>query len=187
MRTGPASRALATTLASPVRRTLSTPLTSPARRALVAALVSLVVVAGCGVRPSDAIDAGEPPSGGVAPATTITVHLVRNGRLHAVTRPWPGGRPRFSADTLALLLAGPTARERARGITTDIPAGAGPFSVATRSPGHLVVALSVPAGELSALAVEQIVCTAAATTPESPARVTVAGAGRNVDLRSCPA
>jgi hypothetical protein len=49
-----------------------------------------------------------------------------------------------------------------------------------------VVTLSTPAGELSALAVEQIVCTAAATAPESPAQVTVVGAEQDVDPRNCP-
>ncbi|MEU4834201.1 hypothetical protein [Streptosporangium sp. NPDC023615] len=160
--------------------------TGPARLALAAGLVSLAAATGCGVRPSDVVDAGEPPSGGVAPATTITLYLVRNGRLDAVTRPGPGGRPLFKADTLALLAAGPSARERAHGLTSDVPPEAGPFSVTVRPAGHLVVTLSVAAGDLSALAVEQIVCTAAATAPESPAHVTLVGAGRSVGPRDCP-
>ncbi|MBF8192296.1 hypothetical protein ITP53_42765 [Nonomuraea sp. K274] len=147
---------------------------------LAAGLVSLVAVAGCGVRPSDVIPAGDPPSGAVAPTTIL--YLVKNGRLSAVTR--PSGRPLFKADTLALLAAGPTAREQALGFTTDVPPEAGPFSV-TAKPGHLVVILSTPAGELSTLAVEQIVCTAAATAPESPAQVTVVGAGQDVGPRTC--
>nr|BFE78146.1 hypothetical protein GCM10020093_007470 [Planobispora longispora] len=48
--------------------------------------------------------------------------------------------------------------------------------------GHVTVTPSAPAGELSALAVGQIVCTAAATAPESLARVTIVGAGQEVDL-----
>gem|GEM_PF-4783588 len=44
----------------------------PARRMLAAGLVSLAAITGCGVRPSDVIPAGDPPSGHVAPATTIT-------------------------------------------------------------------------------------------------------------------
>jgi hypothetical protein len=148
---------------------------------LAAGLVSLVAVAGCGVRPSDVIPAGDPPSGAVAPTTTITLYLVKNGRLSAVTRP---GRRLSQADTLALLAAGPTAREQAHGLTTDVPPEAGPFSVTAKPAGHLVVNLSTPAGELSTLAVEQIVCTAAATVPESPVQVTVAGAGQGEPTRS---
>ncbi|MFC4120669.1 hypothetical protein [Nonomuraea zeae] len=156
----------------------------PARRMLAAGLVSLVAVAGCGVRPSDAISAGDPPSGGVAPTMTIILYLVKNGRVSAVTRP-PGGRPIFRADMLALLAAEPTAREQANGFTTDVPSEAAPFSVTAEPAGHLVVTLSTPAGELSALAVEQIVCTAAATAQESPVQVTVVGAGQSVGPRNC--
>jgi hypothetical protein len=159
--------------------------TKLARRMLAAGLVSLVALAGCGVQPSDAIEAGDPPSGSVAPTTTITLYLVKNGRLSAVTRrPGPGSRPLFPADTLALLAAGPSAREQANGFTTDVPPGAGPFSV-TAEPGHLVVTLSTPASELSPLAVEQIVCTAAARAPESPVQVTVVGAGQGLGPRNC--
>lgn len=154
-----------------------------ARRVLAAGLVSLVAVAGCGVRPSGVITGADPPSGGVVPTTTITIYLVTNSRLSAVTRP---GGPLSQADTLALLAAGPTAREQAHGLTTDVPPDAGPFSVTAKPAGRLVVALSAPASELSTLAVEQIVCTAAATAPESLAQVTVVGAEQGVDSRDCP-
>lgn len=155
-----------------------------ARRVLAAGLLSLVTVAGCGVRPSDVIPAGDPPSGALVP-TTIILFLVENGRLSAVTR--PGGRL-SQADTLALLAAGPTAKEQAQGLTTDVPPDAGPFSVTAKPAGHLVVSPSIPAGELSALAVEQIVCTAAARAPEGPVEVTVAGAGQESrpGARACP-
>ena len=158
--------------------------TGLARRMLAAGLVSLVAMAGCGVQPSDVIPAGDPPSGRIAPTTTITLYLVKSDRLSAVTR--PNDRPMFPADTLALLADGPTAGERAHGFTTDVPPEAGPFSVTAESAGHLVVTLSTPAGELSTPAVGQIVCTAAATTPEKSAQVTVAGAGQSVGPRSCP-
>ncbi|GIH96357.1 hypothetical protein ACFFMN_38965 [Planobispora siamensis] len=158
--------------------------TGPARRALAAGLVSLIAMTGCGVQPSDVILAGEPPSGAAAPATAITVYLVKNGRLHPVTR--PGGRLLFPAHSLALLAAGPTAREQSHGFTSDVPPEAGPFSVTIEPAGRLVVTPSAAAGELSALAVGQIVCTAVATVPRSPARVTVAGAGQEVDPRDCP-
>ncbi len=158
--------------------------TGPARRMLAAGLVSLAAVAGCGVQPSDVIPAGDPPSGRVAPTTTTTLYLVKNGRISAVTR--PRDRPMFPADTLALLADGPTAGERANGFTTEVPPEAGPFSVTARPAGHLVVTLSTPAGDLSAPAVEQIVCTAVATAPGGPAQVTVVGAGQSVGPRSCP-
>ncbi|MGJ6967814.1 GerMN domain-containing protein [Streptosporangium sp. G11] len=154
------------------------------RRMLIAGLVSLAAVAGCGVQPSDVIPAGDPPSGRVAPTTTTTLYLVKNGRLSAVTR--PSDRPIFPADTLALLADGPTTEERALGFTTDVPPEAGPFSVTVKPSGHLVVTLSTPAGDLSALAVEQIVCTATATALENPSQVTVTGAGQSVGPQNCP-
>ncbi|MEU6431617.1 GerMN domain-containing protein [Microbispora sp. NPDC046973] len=155
------------------------------RTGLAAGLVALVAVAGCGVRPSGVITGGDPPSGAVARSTAITLYLVKNGRLSAVTRRF-GGRPLFPADTLTLLAAGPTAEEQADGLTSDVPPTAGPFSVTAGPAGHVVVTLSAAAGDLSALAVEQIVCTAAATTPQSPVQVTVVGAGQRVGPRNCP-
>ncbi|MFC4006509.1 hypothetical protein ACFOY2_04705 [Nonomuraea purpurea] len=162
--------------------------TGLARRVLAAGLVSLVAVTGCGVQPSDAISAGDPPSGHVSPAiappTMITLFLVKNGRLSAVTR--TSDRPLFKADRLALLAAGPTKREQTQGLTTDVPPEASPFSVTVMPDGHLAVGLSTPARELSTLAIEQIVCTAAATMQESSARITVVGAGQSVGPRNCP-
>lgn len=159
--------------------------TGLARRALVAGLLPLVTVAGCGVRPSGVITGGDPPHGGVQPTTTtITLYLVRNGQLSAVTR--PGGPPLSPADTLALLAAGPTASEQAHGLTSDVPTAAGPFSVTADPTGHVVVTPSTPARQLSTMAIAQIVCTAAATAPGGPADVTVTGAQPGIDPGGCP-
>ncbi|MFD0474702.1 hypothetical protein ACFQ0B_45510 [Nonomuraea thailandensis] len=56
---------------------------------LAAGLVWLVAVTGCGVRPSDVIEAGDPPSGRLAPTWEASLYLVRNGRLSVVNRPGP--------------------------------------------------------------------------------------------------
>ncbi|RBQ15829.1 hypothetical protein DP939_32980 [Spongiactinospora rosea] len=156
------------------------------RRGLAAGLLALVAVAGCGVQPSDPIPAGEPPSGSVRPPAKVTLYLLKNGRLSAVKRPRPDDRPLFPGDTLALLAAGPDAKEKARGFTTEVPREAGPFSAIVRPPGQVVVNLSVPAKGLSERAVEQIACTAAAAGPEPPAQVTVVGTGRSISPRDCP-
>ncbi|MEV5407791.1 hypothetical protein AB0K60_02980 [Thermopolyspora sp. NPDC052614] len=155
-----------------------------ARRMLAAALVSLVAVAGCGVRPSGVIRGGDPPKGSVARAATITLYLVRDGRVTAVTR--PGGRPLSPADTLTLLAAGPTEREREQGLTSEVPSSVGLFSVAVKPDGGLEVTLSSPVGELSTRAVEQITCTAAAIMRGSTGKVTVTGGGRSVGPLKCP-
>jgi hypothetical protein len=158
--------------------------TALARHTVTAALIPLLALTGCGVRPTDAVAAGDPPSGRVAPATTITLYLVKNGRLSATTR--PSSRPLFITDMLALLADRPTPREQEDGFTTDVPPEARPFSVTAASADHLVVNQSTPARELSALAVQQIVCTVAATAPESTVQITVVGAGQGVDRRDCP-
>ncbi|MER6513869.1 hypothetical protein ABT158_44130 [Nonomuraea sp. NPDC001636] len=154
------------------------------RRALATGLAALVAVAGCGVRPSDVIAVGEPPKGPVALTTTIILYLVQDGRLSAVTR--PSARPLFRTERLALLAAGPTEEERARGLSTEVPPEADPFLVTVKASGRMVLTASAPGGDLSPLAVQQIVCTAAAL-PGSPARISVAGARTSVDPRDCPA
>jgi len=159
--------------------------TARALRVLAASLVALAAATGCGVQPSGVISGGDPPSGAVAPTAAITLYLVKDGRLSAVTRRHEG-HPLFPADKLALL-AGPTPEERARGLTTEVPPGARPFSVTTERPGRLVVTLPMAARDLSARAVDQIVCTAAAAmTPDRAVRVILVGSGQSVGPRTCP-
>ncbi|GAA2872474.1 hypothetical protein GCM10020220_072180 [Nonomuraea rubra] len=174
------------TLRLPRRRTIrrEAPSEDPARppRARRGPRLARAAVAGCGVRPSDVIEAGDPPSG--ARRTDLADHPLPGAErpLSAVKR---SGPPLTPADTLTLLADGPSARERSRGLTTEVPSEAGPFEVTAAPAGHLVVTLSTPAGDLSALAVDQIVCTAAATA-DGPAQVTVVGAGQSAGPRTCP-
>lgn len=151
-------------------------------RLLVAGLVSLAALTGCGVQPSGVITGAAPPSGPAEPATTI-LYLVSNDRLSPVLRPGP---QLSQADTLALLAASPTDEERAHGLTTAVPPEVAPFSVAATPSGRIVVTLSTPASGLSAVAIAQIVCTAAAAAPASPTQVTVLGAGQEGHGPRCP-
>jgi hypothetical protein len=144
-------------------------------------LATLLALAGCGVQPSGAIPAGAPPSGPVALTSKITVYLVKEGRLSAVTRRGP-----TLSKSLMVLAAGPTPSERAEGFTTEVPRDAAPFSVSNERADRLTVTVSTPAGELSRLAVDQIVCTAVAATPGRPSQVTIVGDGQSVGPRSCP-
>lgn len=120
---------------------------------------ALTALAGCGVQPSGIIRGASPPSGAVAPAVASTLYLVSNGRIEPVSRS-TGPMPR--ADALALLAQEPTEEERARGLTSEVPPAAVPFSVTTEISGRTVVTTSVSPDELSTLAVDQIACTAAA-------------------------
>lgn len=80
------------------------------------AVAACAALAGCGIRPTGIIGAGEPPSAQAHPAT-ITVYLVRDGRLVPVTRPGLPGQPFLAMEQLAVP---PTERERAMGLRTDV-------------------------------------------------------------------
>jgi hypothetical protein len=135
------------------------------RAALVAAVL---LVAGCGVRPSGVILGGPAPT----VASAAQLYLVFGGRITPVLRPNPP-----SADALTLLAAGPTTAERNQGYTTEVPVG-----IALDATGS-TVAVSVDVTTLSPNAFDQIVCTASpGSTP-----VVVTGGGQSRGPRSCPA
>lgn len=137
----------------------------------ILAIVAVLLVVSCGVRPSGVIRGALAPTGTVAGAQ---IYLVRDARLTPVTR--LGSLP---AEGLALLAAGPTRDEEANGITTELPPGL----TLTALDGTVTVSADV--SQLSTLAVEQIVCTATVTGGFTP--VTVAGGGRTRDPAKCPA
>ncbi|MFJ2085713.1 hypothetical protein ACIOBK_24530 [Micromonospora chokoriensis] len=176
-------------------------------RALVAGgLLVAVLTAGCGVRPSAVITGRAAVSG---PAEGIGVYLLAQGDLALVLRQpkatqagaapavncspsSPGGSPCQPAQALALLAAGPSEDERASGLTSEVPAGLGPFTVtpgAQRS--DLTVTTAGAVGPLSANAVDQIVCTvtdAAAQVGlvDSLAAVSIVGPDGARPPRRCP-
>ncbi|PZF94739.1 GerMN domain-containing protein [Micromonospora deserti] len=137
----------------------------------VAALVAVVLLAGCGVPtegaprtvppppgpfPSPATGAPVPPAGPV----TEVLCLVRDDRLVTVERR-VDGVPTVDAQ-LAHLLAGPTAAERDRGLTTALP-GAVTTATARVSEARAEVDVGAPGEETGrsdeVLAFGQIVCT----------------------------
>lgn len=146
-------------------------------RAVLAA-GALVALAGCGVQPSGIIYGSAPPSGAVVPATFTSLYLVADGQLAPVAR---SAGPMSRAAGLEMLAQGPTEQERARGLTSEVPAAAAPFSVTADVSGRTVVTTSAPAGELSALAVDQIACTAS-----DGGQVMIIGAGSNSGPVMCP-
>jgi hypothetical protein len=130
-------------------------------------LVIVLLVAGCGVRPSSVVEGGPAPT----VAAGATLFLVSGGHVTPVLRPKPD-----SSDLLALLAAGPTAVERDQGYTSEVPAGVALSAAASE------VSVSVDVRSLSALAVDQIVCTAA---PDSTP-VTLVGGGASRGPQVCP-
>jgi hypothetical protein len=136
-----------------------------------AVVLVTALVTGCGVRPGGVIVGGPAPT--VASATVL--YLVAEGRVVPVPRPGE------TADALTLLAAGPTAAERERGLSTEVPAGLVFGRIAFS--GQLAdVTVSVDVTTLSPNAFDQIVCTASSgSTP-----VTVTGGGQSRGPRTCP-
>lgn len=143
------------------------------------ALLAVLALAGCGVQPSGVIRGAGPPSGAVDESAMVRLYLVSGGAVRLVTRPGP---PLSRADLLGLLVQGPTARERAQGLSTEVPPEAAPFSVSADPSGRVVVTLSVPPDTLSTVATEQIVCTAA----KRGGQVILLGAGQDGGPVACP-
>ena len=133
-------------------------------RRLVVAVALLV--AGCGVQPTD-------PIGGSA-ATEALVFLVRNDTVEPVlrvTRYQTG-----SSAALQLLAQGPSEVEQANGYRSEVPREAEPVTVEAST-----VTLPIDVTTLSTVAVTQIVCTAAVPGP-----VTLHGGGHTRGPASCP-
>lgn len=139
----------------------------------------LVMLAGCGVQPSGVIRGITPPTGALAPGATVTLYLVSGGTVVPVTRPTG---PLSRSQTLILLANGPTDDERARGLTTEVPRDAAPFTVTADPSGRVLVSLATSPDELSTVAVDQITCTTLAGRGE----VILLGQDRERGPVSCP-
>ncbi|MFI6816507.1 hypothetical protein ACIBG7_29170 [Nonomuraea sp. NPDC050328] len=141
------------------------------------AALALLVATGCGIQPSDAIDAGPAPSGlGSGPR----LFFVKKGALHSTVRRAEGfHRPETR---LRLLLAGPSELERELGLTTDLPRG---LTLETLILGSAVTVYLGGAKQLSPLAVSQVACTAA-KGPRGRGVVRVVLLGGREETASCP-
>ncbi|MEV5827138.1 hypothetical protein AB0L25_16315 [Spirillospora sp. NPDC052242] len=124
-----------------------------------------LLIAGCGIRPTGIVTAGpEPRAGGQA--DTITVYLVRDGKLAAVLRP---GLPELPFLPITQLAAPPTPQERAQGLRTEVTRALeihGFGAQEGEDVSELIIAPRPDGGDRpvtwSRLAEAQIVCTAAA-------------------------
>ncbi|WP_395576308.1 hypothetical protein [Streptomyces sp. BK79] len=178
----------------------------PARHRLALLLGALLIpLAACGIPATGVVEAGEPASGVLEPGTatpspaesaavpvaTVPLYFVADGTVVAVSREVPGATDLGS--TVLMLLKGPDGRERARGLTTELPASAAAPTVRTDG-AAVVVQLPRGAGSLSDTAVDQLACTVAvARLRQDPtlgsAQVTVEQPGGRLAGRSsddCP-
>ncbi|WP_030561361.1 GerMN domain-containing protein [Streptomyces aureocirculatus] len=88
-----------------------------ARRTIPAALAAALLLSGCGVRPTGVLDGGTAASG---LTKGLRLYFVSQaGRLEAVSRPdMPASKVTDPAGVIKLLGQGPTAAERASGLTS---------------------------------------------------------------------
>lgn len=100
-------------------------------RASLSAVLAGLVLAGCGVRPTGVVDAGE-AAGGLTKGLRI-YFVSETGRLEGVTR---SRTIRAPADVIKLLMSGPSKAEQQAGLTTLVEGGA--FDV-TGKGDHLTV------------------------------------------------
>jgi hypothetical protein len=132
-------------------------------RAVLAALCALLAVSGCGISTTGPQSAGAAASGVPRPGTsarTVQLYFAGSYGLRVVNR--PTDRPLGPQQALELLLKGPTAAERERGLTTQVPPMAGQLGVtSTQGAVDLYVPGSVSDGDLEVTAIAQLVCTAA--------------------------
>ncbi|MET0135263.1 MAG: hypothetical protein ABW215_16920 [Kibdelosporangium sp.] len=135
----------------------------------------VLLLSACGVQPSGVIAGGPAPLGSIE---GTVLYLVSNQTLTTVLR--PRDHELSPAETLTLLVAGPTAEEQAAHIDSDIPVGIGALTVT----GDTVM-LPVDVTSLSTMAVEQFVCTLA-TISDPGTEITLTGQGQTLTPRRCP-
>ncbi|GAA5610667.1 hypothetical protein Spla01_01805 [Streptomyces platensis] len=127
--------------------------------ALAAALSG--ALAGCGIAPTDVIDAGEPASGMKSPGqpeADVQLFFYGPSGLRSATRP---AKTPVDPDTaLQLLMKGPNHAERMRGLTSVLPKFLGLPSAETRE-GAVVINVRVGVELLDSASLNQLVCTAA--------------------------
>jgi hypothetical protein len=161
-----------------------------------AALVSLVVAAGCGISPDTAPRDIDLAAAGVDQRSTNPQAAIGEGRVFFVVQ--EGGVPSrlvsVSRDVdaaaergdptsvLDALLDGPNTAERSNEITTLLPVGLDALGVSTRPGGVVVVDLTEPFGELTGqtlvVALAQIVHTISEVGGVNGVRITVEGESR---------
>jgi hypothetical protein len=125
-----------------------------------------LLLAGCGVQPTEVITGTH--------STGAMIYMVQNNTLVPTLRASRNElRP---VEVLALLADGPTAAERDKGFTSEVPSAAGPITG-----DGATITVQVDLGQLSDIAMDQIVCTAALPVP-----AILLGAGQTRAQRECP-
>ncbi|WP_148589559.1 GerMN domain-containing protein [Streptomyces sp. WAC01526] len=133
-------------------------------------------LAGCGIAPTDVIDAGEPATGVKSPGqpdADVQLFFYGPSGLRSATR--PAKTPAEPEEALRLLMKGPNHAERMRGLTSVLPKFLAAPTAETRE-GAVVITLPLGVELLDSASLNQLVCTAAnARVPgdKPPGQVTV--------------
>ncbi|MFE4334071.1 hypothetical protein ACFRQM_33060 [Streptomyces sp. NPDC056831] len=154
------------------------------------ALLPLVLLAnGCGIQATDVVEVGDPATVDVAPGSQGTLlYFVSSSsanRLMPVVRPFAlpvegdssgaGHVWRGSDKAVAMLFDGPTRSEIEAGLRTELPEIRAVLSL-TLGPEGVSVRVNTAVTELSEVARQQLICTAAqARTADRGAAVKVTG------------
>ncbi|MCL6301541.1 hypothetical protein ACFXN2_01315 [Streptomyces kronopolitis] len=142
-------------------------------------------LAGCGIAPTDVIDAGEPATGVKSPGqpeSDVQLFFYGPSGLRSATR--PAKAPADPNQAIQLLLAGPNHAERMRGLSSVLPAFPGALRAEARN-GGVEIELPMNVKLLDSASLNQLVCTAAnARVPgnKPPDRVPVTLAGDSVRI-----
>lgn len=145
-----------------------------------------LVCAGCGVRPSGVIPGDPAPIGPVNGATLMFVH---DGALVPSLRT-TSDQPSV-VEAVELLIGGPDTDEQAVGLTSKVPANAGPVNLTGDTSG-LTLDIAIDPNTLPPLAVDQLTCTAVGalvdqgTALRSEPGFFIAGAGNRIGPVTCP-
>ncbi|MEU9094094.1 hypothetical protein [Streptomyces sp. NPDC048428] len=174
------------------------------RRALGALLPLVLLAAGCGIRATEVVEAGEPALVQVAPAGDLgtVLYFVSSStaaRLMPVVRyaapsgegtgsgTYGEGPPVGAIRALDLLFDGPTGAERAAGLRSELPNDQVKMGIELSAQG-VQVTLDTPVTGLSEPARQQLFCTAAqARTADRSEAVTVTGTDGVIGPARCTA
>ncbi|CAM5504495.1 hypothetical protein GCM10010329_63500 [Streptomyces spiroverticillatus] len=174
-----------------------------ARWALAAWPVAALLLAGCGIRETDVIEAGGPATvehfsrNGV---DSLLFYRLPHGELTPVSRPLGTEgqfgssyqtRPASTEKVIAALFSGPSQAEKGAGLTTSLPRiTSGTVRLLPRKPGAEPggISLSVPVAvrDLAETATQQLVCTAAySAVGDGSVRVQLVGQDGETAFGTC--
>ncbi|WHM35751.1 hypothetical protein [Streptomyces sp. BPTC-684] len=155
--------------------------------AIALLLPAVLAPAGCGVRPSGVVEVGDPAIVQTVPDSALggaAVYLKGPDGVLPVIR--ATGEKATPGAAIMRLLDGPTDADRAAGLTSDVPNYYGGVAINVEDT-TVRVTLTRPVRDFSAVARQQLACTAAHATADSGA-VTVVLRGSDTTLapEHCP-